>query len=29
MNLLVLWEEYRAIHPAGYAYSRYVAAELM
>ncbi len=23
VNLLVLWEEYRAIHPAGYAYSRF------
>jgi len=29
VNLLVLWEEYRAIHPQGYAYSRYVAARLM
>ena len=23
VNLLVLWEEYRAIHPEGYAYSRF------
>ncbi len=23
VNLLVLWEEYRGIHPAGYAYSRF------
>ncbi|WP_158745670.1 IS21 family transposase [Acidisphaera sp. L21] len=23
VNLLVLWEEYRAVHPAGYAYSRF------
>jgi len=23
VNLLVLWDEYRAIHPAGYAYSRF------
>jgi len=29
VNLLVLWEEYRAVHPEGYAYSRYVAARLM
>ncbi len=29
VNLLVLWEEYRAIHPEGYAYSRYVAAKIM
>jgi len=29
VNLLVLWEEYRAVHPEGYAYSRYVAAKLM
>jgi len=29
VNLLVLWEEYRAIHPEGYAYSRYVAAKFM
>jgi len=29
VNLLVLWEEYRAVHPQGYAYSRYVAARVM
>jgi len=29
VNLLVLWEEYRAIHPQGYAYSRYVAGRVM
>jgi transposase len=29
VNLLVLWEEYRAVHPEGYAYSRYVAAKIM
>jgi transposase len=23
VNLLVLWDEYRAIHPEGYAYSRF------
>jgi len=23
VNLLVLWEEYRAVHPQGYAYSRF------
>jgi len=23
VNLLVLWEEYRAVHPSGYAYSRF------
>jgi len=23
VNLMVLWEEYRAIHPEGYAYSRF------
>ena len=29
VNLMILWEEYRAIHADGYAYSRYVAAVLM
>jgi hypothetical protein len=29
VNLLVLWDEYRAVHPEGYAYSRYVAAKIM
>ena len=29
VNLAILWEEYRAVHPNGYAYSRYVAAEFM
>ena len=28
-NLMVLWEEYRAGHPEGYRYSRYVAAVVM
>ena len=23
VNLMVLWEEYRAVHPSGYAYSRF------
>jgi transposase len=23
VNLLVLWEEYRVLHPQGYAYSRF------
>ena len=23
VNLMILWEEYRAIHPDGYAYSQY------
>ncbi len=29
VNLMVLWEEYRAVHPDGYGYSRYVAAAVM
>jgi hypothetical protein len=29
VTLTVLWEEYRAIHPDGYGYSRYVAAKNM
>ena len=29
VNLMILWEEYRAAHPDGYAYSRYVAAKFM
>jgi hypothetical protein len=29
VNLMVLWEEYRAGHPEGYSYSRYVAAVVM
>jgi len=29
VNLMILWEEYRAIHPDGYAYSHYVAARVM
>jgi hypothetical protein len=29
VNLMVLWEEYRESDPAGYAYSRYVAARFM
>ena len=26
VNLMILWEEYRAVHSDGYAYSSYVAA---
>ena len=29
VNLSVLFEEYRAVYPDGYAYSRYVTAKLM
>jgi transposase len=29
VNLMILWDEYRAVHPDGYAYSRYVAARYM
>jgi hypothetical protein len=29
VNLSVLFEEYRAVYPDGYAYSRYVAAKIM
>jgi transposase len=29
VTLLILWEEYRSVHPDGYGYSRYVAAKLM
>ena len=29
VNLTVLWEEYREIHPDGYRYSSYVAAKFM
>ncbi|MGV2084886.1 MULTISPECIES: helix-turn-helix domain-containing protein [unclassified Rhizobium] len=29
VTLLILWEEYRSIHPDGYGYSRYVAAKFM
>lgn len=29
VNLSVLWEEYRQVHPEGYGYSRYVAVRLM
>ena len=29
VNLMILWEEYRAAHADGYTYSRYVAARLM
>ena len=29
VNLMVLWEEYRLLHPDGYGYSRYVAASFM
>jgi transposase len=29
VNLSILFEEYRAVYPDGYAYSRYVTAKLM
>jgi transposase len=29
VTLMILWEEYRTVHPDGYAYSRYVAARVM
>jgi transposase len=29
VTLQLLWEEYRAAHPDGYGYSRYVAAKIM
>jgi transposase len=29
VNLMVLWEEYRQVHPDGYGYSRYVAPGIM
>jgi hypothetical protein len=29
VTLRLLWEEYRAVHPAGYGYSRYVASSFM
>ncbi len=29
VTLLLVWEEYRAGHPEGYGYSRYVAAAVM
>ncbi|OCP37088.1 hypothetical protein BC360_07145 [Ensifer sp. LC163] len=29
VTLLILWEEYRSVHPGGYGYSRYVAAGFM
>ncbi|HWN52297.1 MAG TPA: helix-turn-helix domain-containing protein [Xanthobacteraceae bacterium] len=29
VNLMVLWEEYRQVHPDGYGYSRYVAPGFM
>ena len=29
VTLLLLWEEYRAVHPDGYGYSRYVAVAVM
>jgi len=29
VTLMLLWEEYRAVHPGGYGYSRYVAAKFM
>jgi len=29
VNLMILWEEYQAVHPEGYGYSRYVAARVM
>ena len=29
VTMMILWEEYREVHPEGYGYSRYVAAALM
>ena len=29
VNLMVVWEEYRELHPDGYGYSSYVAAKFM
>lgn len=29
VTLMILWEEYRAVHPGGYGYSRYVADKFM
>ena len=29
VTMTILWEEYREVHPEGYGYSRYVAAQLM
>jgi transposase len=29
VNLMLLWQEYREVHPRGYGYSRYVAARVM
>jgi transposase len=29
VSLLILWEEYDAVHPQGYGYSRYVTAKIM
>ena len=29
VTMVILWEEYREVHPEGYGYSRYVAAALM
>ena len=29
VTMMILWEEYRAVRPEGYGYSRYVAAKIM
>jgi transposase len=29
VTMMILWEEYREVHPEGYGYSRYVAARVM
>jgi transposase len=29
VTMVILWEEYREVHPEGYGYSRYVAVALM
>ena len=29
VTMMILWEEYREVHPEGYGYSRYVAAGVM
>ena len=29
VTMMILWEEYREVHPEGYGYSRYVAAKIM
>jgi transposase len=29
VTLLIIWDEYIAVNPGGYSYSRYVAAKIM